>query len=343
MANRSSVTDSESAPMNGRDLAAQILEHPEGGVAGLLRLKGHINLGNETVWLEFKASLNPKDGLYERGENKDDYRWNVAEAVIAMANTVGGVVLLGLDDRAQVVGLAASDSRETIQRKGYEAFNREVVQSALLCQGWQTGRKGNLYLSHGCESQFRNLFEIRTESYQNQLIVAILVSPTHDDELLEIEEELNNRKRNIVYIRQPGDVGQNFGLQGYKEIDEYKRSRSRLRLSEKTYDNLWHKFLSEISLRQSNENNIKLVGMSKQQKILEDTISSWVKGNSIKPIIVLGEEGTGKTALIGKVLNLQQPRPKVINISGSSYELDPDRFYVHVLAQLFSIDFNYDG
>ena len=83
--------------------------------------------------------------------------------------------------------------------------------------------------------------------------------------------------------------------------------------------------------------------MLKQQKILEETISSWIKGNSIKPIIVLGEEGTGKTALIGKILNLQQSRPKVINISGSSYELDPDRFYVHVLAQLFSIDFNHDG
>ena len=91
------------------------------------------------------------------------------------------------------------------------------------------------------------------------------------------------------------------------------------------------------------ENSIKLVGMLKQQKILEETISSWIKGNSIKPIIVLGEEGTGKTALIGKILNLQQSRPKVINISGSSYELDPDRFYVHVLAQLFSIDFNHDG
>jgi hypothetical protein len=342
MDNELSVPGSESVPMNGRDLAVRILEHPEGGVAGLLRLKGYINLGNETVWLEFKASLNPKDGRYEPGENKDDYRWNFAEAVIAMANTVGGVVLLGLDDRAQVVGLAASDWRETIQRKGYEAFNREVVQSALLCQGWKTGRKGNLYLSHGCESQFENLFEIRTESYQNQPIVAILVSPTHDNELLEIEEELNNRKRNIVYIRQPGDVGQNRGLQSYKDIDEYKRSR-RLRLSEKTYNNLWQKFLSETSLQQSNKNNIKLVGMSKQQKILEDTISSWIKGNSIKPIVILGEEGTGKTALIGKVLNLQQPRPKVINISGSSYELDPDRFYIYVLAQLFSIDFNYDG
>ena len=258
MDNELSVPGSESVPMNGRDLAVRILEHPEGGVAGLLRLKGHLNLGNETVWLEFKASLNPKDGRYEPRENKDDYRWNVAEAVIAMANTVGGVVLLGLDDRAQVVGLAVSDSRETIQKKGYEAFNREVVQSALLCQGWQTGRKGNLYLSHSCKSQFRHLFEIRTVNYQNQPIVAILVSPTHDDELLDIEEELNNRKRNIVYVRQLGDVGQNHQLQGYREVDDYKRSR-RLGLSEQTYNNLWQKFLSENSLRQSKENSTALL------------------------------------------------------------------------------------
>ena len=70
----------------------KVLNHPNGGVDALIDLAG----GGEADWLEFKADLMPREGQYQKNENKADYQWNVAEAVIAMANSSGGVILLGV-------------------------------------------------------------------------------------------------------------------------------------------------------------------------------------------------------------------------------------------------------
>ena len=46
-------------------------------------------VGGETEWLEFKAATRVVGGT-------GDHLWNVARALIAMANSTGGLVVLGV-------------------------------------------------------------------------------------------------------------------------------------------------------------------------------------------------------------------------------------------------------
>lgn len=105
---------SDKIPMNhGKDLVVAILDHPQGGAEALLEFTG----GQETEWLELKAALYPQDGVFKKGETLDDFRWHVAEAVFAMANSSGGAVIVGVDDQARPVGLEASDPRGFWRKK----------------------------------------------------------------------------------------------------------------------------------------------------------------------------------------------------------------------------------
>lgn len=67
----------------------------------------------ETEWLELKAASYPDGGRFEQGTNADDYRWNVAKAVIALANSIGGWCYWGLPTM-----VAWSASRPAIPRAG---------------------------------------------------------------------------------------------------------------------------------------------------------------------------------------------------------------------------------
>lgn len=332
MATEVFISETEHA-MNGYDLVSQILDDPNGGVAGLIRLSE----GQETEWLEFKAALYPTDGNFGPGEKEDDYRWHVAKAVIALANSVGGAVILGIDDNAQAIGLSASDPQNIIEQKGRETFNRDLVQGALIRTSWKTGREGTISLD---SSSLHLLINIKNAEYQGHPVTVILVSPVPAEQFLVIKEE--KPERYLTFIRDRGAVGRVRALQKFNEITDYKNNRDQT-LKGQTYNNLWKRYSNDLMPNKQQINLIKLVGVSKQQRKFGEIISAWIKGNSLKPVIVLGEEGTGKTALINQVLSFQKPSPKIIKVSGGSYELDPDRFYIHVLAQLFSINSNYDG
>ena len=115
-------------PRTARELAVRVLKHPRGGLGALLELVG----GSETEWLELKAATFPRDGNFQKGANEDDYRWDVARAVIALANSIGGVVLLGVNDQGMPIGLEASDPTHKRERKGAEAFRREVILEKVL-------------------------------------------------------------------------------------------------------------------------------------------------------------------------------------------------------------------
>lgn len=70
----------------------------------------------EDDWLEFKAALIPDAKQMEADKQeqkkqltKDDYRWNVVRAILAMRNTRGGLILIGVKDNADVIGIETSD------------------------------------------------------------------------------------------------------------------------------------------------------------------------------------------------------------------------------------------
>lgn len=221
---------------NARDLVERILVHPQGGIAALLQLAED----QETDWLEFKAALHPEGGIFKPGEKPGDYHWHVAKAVVALANTGGGAVILGLDDNLHPVGLAASDPKGTLERKGREAFNRGIVLPAVTKGIWKTGECDSIQVEGGLTS----LVEIQNADYQGHPLAVILVAPTPDD-LLEVCERRNNQKRQFVPVRRFGAVGEVCDLHGLKEPSEHQRIRKDQFRSDR-YAQLWARFVASL-------------------------------------------------------------------------------------------------
>ena len=72
----------------------------------------NINRDGENEWLEFKSGLNATKAQLEemslnnrRTFNKDDITWRVVEAIIALHNTRGGLLLIGVKDDGSIADL----------------------------------------------------------------------------------------------------------------------------------------------------------------------------------------------------------------------------------------------
>lgn len=196
-------------PISAPELARRVLLHPRGGVNALMELVRN----SETEWLELKASFYPEGGKFEQGTNADDYRWNVAKAVIALANSIGGVVLLGVADNGGVIGIEASDPDGRRRSKGAEAFRREVVMPQVLCptKGWRTGRQGNFRLVNA--ALLERLVALEEIPKGEQSVLAIFVDPAPEGYGF-VEVEASKDVTRQIYLRKRGAVGQVVALDG---------------------------------------------------------------------------------------------------------------------------------
>lgn len=195
-----------SKPKTARELAQRVLRHPRGGFQALLNLAG----GGENEWLEFKAASCPKAGEPEPGSNNADYRWNVAKAVVAMANSLGGIVLLGVDDHGQAIGIEASDPKGKRGSKGIEAFIREEIVGRVLLPngGWTTEQKGTFKPVQ--RALLERLIAPEEVRWGDKTVLAIFVDPT-ERQLghVEIEQTIGGvRREPVLYVRKRGEVGQ---------------------------------------------------------------------------------------------------------------------------------------
>lgn len=205
---------------SGYELVSKVLDHPAGGIEALVDLAG----GGETDWLEFKAAMvgRPEDRKNPKENDADGY-WNVAEAVLAMANSRGGLVLLGVDDSAKVVGLAAGDPRRVLETRGMDAFLRmEVLErihpSNSDCR-WNTGLKGKWELEHPWPP---DQFVIRQLRFQEKPIAALLVKPVPVGKGCLIATQDGDER---LLKRVQGNFGRVECLRGRIAIAEYERSR----------------------------------------------------------------------------------------------------------------------
>lgn len=168
---------------------------------------------SETEWLELKAASYPEGGHFEQGTNANDYHWNVAKAVIALANSIGGVLLLGVADDGGVIGIEASDPNGRRRSKGAEAFRREVIMQQVLCpaKGWKTGRQGNLRLVNA--ALLERLVALEEIPNGEQSVLAIFVDPAPEGYGF-VEVEASKDVNRLIYLRKRGAVGQVVALTG---------------------------------------------------------------------------------------------------------------------------------
>lgn len=199
---------------SGYELVQRVLFHPNGGVQALIQLAQK----QETDWLEFKAAIRePGDDKTKRA----DLAWHVARALIAMINTTGGAVMLGVDDRGDIIGLDASDPDGVITQEGMEAFIRTRIYPQLF------PRTGKWNMSRGQWStevtRFEQQIEIRPFTVNGQSVLVVLAKPM-ETELLEVSHTDNQMQRHVVFVRRQG-IGEVHEITSLREGQDYAKGR----------------------------------------------------------------------------------------------------------------------
>ena len=223
--------------ISGAELARFVLNHPHGGVKALLKLAGD----GECDWLECKAAMVSRPVDRRPNENDQDAYWHVAEAVIALANSRGGVVLVGIEDRSlAAVSLQQSDPRGVIAKDGLEAYRRkEIYERVNPASGeWRTGLKGNWRLEDGHLPE--DCIEVLALKHEWQDIAAILVRPVKPCIRLWKNEDIE-----LILRRAPGQVGKVEGIKGSKAMDNYDSLRP---LPMDDLSSLLNRFKNEVSV-----------------------------------------------------------------------------------------------
>ena len=206
--------------MDGFDFCKKILEHPHGGVKALMnRAKD-----NECEWLEFKASIELLPEDQEKHSQKDLY-WEIAKAVIAMMNTYGGAVIIGIKDTKphDRVPLEDNDPKNIIGTQGigdYLRYIRDKIWSA------PNGKK-----SWGAEKKYYvdsplppDQIEIKSFPYQGGPVAVILVKPITP--CLKIwKGSLPPDGQQQLLHRSPGDHGESKPFVSYDQMVNYENSR----------------------------------------------------------------------------------------------------------------------
>lgn len=193
--------------MNGYKFVTELLSRTDYDVGPLLQLTGY----EETEWLEFKAaSESEPDDSTPHGApqaNAWDGRWNVAKALIAMSNNIGGAVILGLDERDFS---AAVDLKYSGLKKDFDDFLLNHIHANIInpASGWRTGLEG----IWKCPELASKVHPYRG-SYKGKPVVVFLVRPGSKDEgWIHATQEFKGKTERYVITRVAGKLGKTIKL-----------------------------------------------------------------------------------------------------------------------------------
>ena len=105
--------------MNGFEFSQKALAETNNKLDEIIALVA----GEEVDWLEFKEGIpkDKKDPIIDKPKyNHGDYIFHVSKALLAMANSIGGMVVLGINDSGEPKPLESSGftgDKDTFVRK----------------------------------------------------------------------------------------------------------------------------------------------------------------------------------------------------------------------------------
>lgn len=200
--------------------------------------------GGECEWLELKAAMISRPQDDKPNEKPADGYWNVAKGVIALANTRGGAVIVGVEEvagRPVACGLEACDPRKVIEKNGVHEYLRKEIRDRICPENgiWETGRDGQWKVRPDDLPRLRQTIEVCKARCSDHDVALILVKPIPERDPCLIT--LHNGKECLIR-RTPGHIGEGDPVQGYREMMDYEKRRltdgDDLAL-------LWERFLSE--------------------------------------------------------------------------------------------------
>lgn len=228
--------------MNGYDFVERILGQTNYDVWPLIDFAGC----GETEWLEFKAATLPPIGSAfevkkgKQQDNKWDHFWDISKALIALANHIGGVLILGVGEThnrekpIEAVSLAQS---------GYagdrDDFLRNVVRQQLVSpdNGWATANSGKWI----CET-LHTVVTPKWGTLFGQPVVVMLVHPrSKEDGWLRATQRLDVTEKTLVPHRARGDYGRTV-VDPEEKVKEWWHSRD---LDRTDLELSYHSFLDQ--------------------------------------------------------------------------------------------------
>ncbi|MET0066543.1 MAG: RNA-binding domain-containing protein [Candidatus Thiodiazotropha sp.] len=157
--------------------------------------------GLEVDWLEFKAAIKAKDSEKEADYNDADYILHFVKALVGMANDIGGLVILGIDDDGNAVGL-----EESGYRGDKDKFTRHV-SSLFHKEVWRTKSRGRWSWKDTAD---KIIFNPHWVKYQGIDVLAFAVPPREKSlgplSLIRTTHK-NPEKEETIFIRDGGDIG----------------------------------------------------------------------------------------------------------------------------------------
>lgn len=158
---------------------------------------------SEVDWLEFKAAIKPQNPQEAADSNDADYIFNLVKALVSMTNGSGGLVVLGIDDDGNAVGL---------EKSGFNGdrdhFTRHISDKVLLKEGWRTQGYGHWRWK---DTSDQLSFDPQWAKYQGIDILAFAVRPREASLgplILTKAKNKNAEPEEFAFIRAGGDRGQ---------------------------------------------------------------------------------------------------------------------------------------
>jgi hypothetical protein len=215
--------------MNGYEFVREVLSRTRNDVGALILLAN----GRETEWLEFKAATGPKGGKCERGSNESDYRFDVARPLFALANSIGGALLIGLKETTdRDEGVIAVGLQDSGFDGNQDKFLLKLWDAVLAPpKGWRTAKQGHWNYTGGWHGRF----ELEWGTFLGEPIVIVLVRPRDPDESWLELTPVHRGKTSFVPVRIPGEFGRNEKLDPQQAAQWWKTR-------ELDRTDLYHKF-----------------------------------------------------------------------------------------------------
>ena len=278
--------------ISGYDFVKRIIAaRHDTAIADILHSAGD----GECDYLELKATLNVSEEHCHSGEKPADIYWNVARELIAMINTRGGLLVIGIsnDPSHAVTARGQLDPEDIIATQGIEAFIRETINSKVVPQNQTWYAKRRCYTVDSSVN-LDDYLEIEYLPYLDGNVIAYLVRPckegefvsvhvTYADTRLPAPEELPRRHK--------GTIGECESLRTLPEMIKHIENRQVNDPQLATSLERILKSNASIALNTLPSQNKSFVGREQELKEIAELID---KG---RIPILHGEGGTGKSEL----------------------------------------------
>ena len=277
--------------ISGYDLVQRVISsRQDDAIYALIANAG----GGECDYLELKASIVVKDKDLKDGEKPTDIYWNIARELIAMANTRGGMLIIGIDDTPEhnVVPLRDSDPNGIIEREGVEAYMRKAIDTHVLPENQEWTYKNCKY-KLAQNANLSDLVQIERMKYHDEDVIAYLVSPCEEGKFLSVRKTYQDGRAAPEELprRLKGTIGECETLTELDNIIDHIKTR-------KTTDLLLASTLEQLIKMDVGFAIDTLPPRNSDFCGREDELRQIAQAIENKRIPVLhGEGGTGKTEL----------------------------------------------